>query len=73
MSSPVPLYIPGWKPHPGSHMEADVGLITRRFITSSSLQDLILNQEPVSRSIIWNVVWLTVYAEVHKFILVPNQ
>ncbi|KAB5593585.1 hypothetical protein CTheo_2974 [Ceratobasidium theobromae] len=46
MSSPVPLYIPGWKPHPGSHMEADVRLITRRFITSSSLQDLILNQEP---------------------------
>lgn len=44
----APLYLTGWSLRPGFHVEAEVGLIIRRFIKSSMLRDLVFNLDPVS-------------------------
>lgn len=44
----TPLYLPGWSLRPGFHIEADIGLIIRRFIKSSVMRDLLFNLDPVS-------------------------
>jgi hypothetical protein len=41
-------YTPPWELLRGSHIEAEAKLITRRFISSSIMKDVILNSEPVS-------------------------
>ncbi|CAE6479741.1 unnamed protein product [Rhizoctonia solani] len=40
-------YMPPWELLPGSHIEADAKLVTRRFISSSIMKDVLLNSEPV--------------------------
>ncbi|KAH7338279.1 hypothetical protein B0J17DRAFT_418111 [Rhizoctonia solani] len=40
-------YIPPWELLPGSHIEAEAKLVTRRFISSSIMKDVVLNSEPV--------------------------
>ncbi|KAB5593580.1 hypothetical protein CTheo_2969 [Ceratobasidium theobromae] len=42
----TPLYLPGWSLRPGFHIEADIGLIIRRFIKSSVMRDLLFNLDP---------------------------
>ncbi|KAG8730354.1 hypothetical protein FRC11_006902, partial [Ceratobasidium sp. 423] len=41
-------YMPPWELLPGSHIEADAKLVTRRFISSSIMKDVVLNSEPSS-------------------------
>lgn len=50
-----PLYLPGWSLRPGFHVEAEVGLIIRRFIKSSMLRDLVFNIDPVRSISLLNV------------------
>ncbi|CUA71474.1 hypothetical protein RSOLAG22IIIB_09597 [Rhizoctonia solani] len=45
----VRTYLPPWRLRRGFHIEAEAKLITRRFITSSILKDIILNAQPVYR------------------------
>ncbi|KAF8746631.1 hypothetical protein RHS02_00979, partial [Rhizoctonia solani] len=40
------LYMPSWRLNPGYHIEAEAQLVTRRFITSSFIHDVLLNSEP---------------------------
>ncbi|CEL61455.1 hypothetical protein RSOLAG1IB_10037 [Rhizoctonia solani AG-1 IB] len=42
-------YTPPWELLRGSHIEAEAKLITRRFISSSIMKDVILNSEPAYR------------------------
>ncbi|KAJ1305193.1 hypothetical protein OPQ81_000223 [Rhizoctonia solani] len=42
-------YTPPWELLPGSHIEAEAKLITRRFISSSIMKDVVLNSEPLYR------------------------
>ncbi|CAE6504058.1 unnamed protein product [Rhizoctonia solani] len=39
-------YVPGWVLRPGSHIDAEARLITRKRIKSSILKDIILNSNP---------------------------
>ncbi|CAE6464759.1 unnamed protein product [Rhizoctonia solani] len=45
----VRAYLPPWRPRRGLHVEAEAKLITRRFIKSSIMRDIILNAEPAYR------------------------
>ncbi|CAE6504893.1 unnamed protein product, partial [Rhizoctonia solani] len=45
----VRTYLPPWRPRRGFHIEAEAKLITRRFIKSSIMRDIILSAEPVYR------------------------
>ncbi|CAE6454556.1 unnamed protein product [Rhizoctonia solani] len=42
-------FTPPWELLRGSHIEAEAKLITRRFISSSIMKDVVLNSEPVYR------------------------
>ncbi|CAE6335130.1 unnamed protein product [Rhizoctonia solani] len=40
------LYTPSWQLRPGFHIEAEAQSVTRRFLTSSIIQDILLSSEP---------------------------
>ncbi|CAE6413103.1 unnamed protein product [Rhizoctonia solani] len=42
----VRTYLPSWELRPGFHIDSDSRLITRKFITSSIMKDVVLNSEP---------------------------
>ncbi|CAE7203910.1 unnamed protein product [Rhizoctonia solani] len=45
----VRTYMPPWRLRRGFHIEAEAKLITRRFITSSIVKDIVLSTQPVYR------------------------
>ncbi|CAE7233672.1 unnamed protein product [Rhizoctonia solani] len=48
---PARSYLPGWGLLPGAHIKAEAKLITRRFIRSSLVKDIVLNSEPTYRTL----------------------
>ncbi|KAH7338231.1 hypothetical protein B0J17DRAFT_661566 [Rhizoctonia solani] len=47
----VRTYMPAWRLRRGFHIDAEAKLITRRFIKSSIMRDIILNAEPAYRPV----------------------
>ncbi|KAH7332742.1 hypothetical protein B0J17DRAFT_677388 [Rhizoctonia solani] len=41
-----PFYSTPWRPLPGHHSEIEAGLVSRGFISSSIMRDLVLNRDP---------------------------
>ncbi|KAG8689139.1 hypothetical protein FRC09_012568 [Ceratobasidium sp. 395] len=50
MSSVAPWLIPPWQMIGGKHIEANVGLVERRFITSSVFRDIVASLKPAYKS-----------------------
>ncbi|KAF8671786.1 hypothetical protein RHS04_08096 [Rhizoctonia solani] len=61
------LYTPSWQLRPGFHIEAEAQSVTRRFLTSSIIRDILLSSEPTyARTNLFPIV------EVGAFVL-PNN